>query len=350
MNTGTVADSLIIGQGLAGTAMAWNLIEHGRRVLIVDRDEPVTSSKIAAGLLTPITGMRLSLSSGYEKQLVAAVSFYRRIENKLGARFLHAKRHVRLFKNEIEPGRWAVRQPEMKRFLTSRQRLVSAECFHNLRGGFEMKHGGYLDTAGYLKLSRQWFAQRGLIETTNVEHEDVKPDAHGVAWRGLRFREVIYCTGWEASKHPWFDWVPFQSARGTILRLKADVGEENRIIHHGVWLLQHADGFLRAGSTYDTRFSSPNEVPAADLAVLDQRLRQALVKPFEVQDVRAAVRPIIRDQTMILGRHPAHEHVLFFNGLASKGTLRAPWHAQLLTEHLVNGLSLPEAVDLRGNL
>jgi len=53
---------LILGQGLAGTAIAWRLWERGLPFLIVDRDEPVTSSKIAAGLLTPITGMRMSLN------------------------------------------------------------------------------------------------------------------------------------------------------------------------------------------------------------------------------------------------------------------------------------------------
>ena len=350
MNTENAAVTLIIGQGLAGTAMAWTLIERGRRVLIVDRDEPVTSSKIAAGLLTPITGMRLSLSTGYEEQLAAAVSFYRRIEGALGCRLLHAKRHVRLFKNEIEPGRWDARKQEMKRFLSARQRLVSEEYFHNPRGGFEMKHGGYLDTVSYLSRTRKWFEEQGMMQSGNVAIDEVQPDATGVSWRGQRFREVIYCIGWEAGNHPWFDWVPFQSARGTIVRLRADIGDEDRIIHHGVWLLRHADGYLRAGSTYDTRFGNPNEVPTGDLAVLEQRINQALVKPFEILDARAAVRPIIRDQRMILGRHPAHEHVIFFNGLASKGTLRAPWHAQILAEHLMSGISLPETMDLRGNL
>jgi glycine oxidase len=53
---------IICGQGLAGTLLAWKLLELGQPVIIIDLDEAVTSSKIAAGIVTPITGLRLALS------------------------------------------------------------------------------------------------------------------------------------------------------------------------------------------------------------------------------------------------------------------------------------------------
>ena len=57
---------LIIGGGLAGMALAWRLHERGVPFLIVDRDEPLTSSKVAAGLVAPITGLRLTLNWRYD--------------------------------------------------------------------------------------------------------------------------------------------------------------------------------------------------------------------------------------------------------------------------------------------
>ena len=69
---------LIIGGGLAGTTLAWRLHERGLPFLIVDRDEPGTSSKIAAGLVTPLTGMRMNLSWRYDILHPEAVAFYRR--------------------------------------------------------------------------------------------------------------------------------------------------------------------------------------------------------------------------------------------------------------------------------
>ena len=50
-------DFLIIGQGLAGTVLAWNLIQRGRSVIVLDREDESTSSKVAAGLINPFVGM-----------------------------------------------------------------------------------------------------------------------------------------------------------------------------------------------------------------------------------------------------------------------------------------------------
>ena len=70
---------LIVGQGLAGTALAWELIWRGRDVLVVDAGEAVTSSKIAAGLVTPITGQRLALGWRVDEMLAAARPYYERV-------------------------------------------------------------------------------------------------------------------------------------------------------------------------------------------------------------------------------------------------------------------------------
>ncbi len=51
----TPAPILIVGQGLAGTAVAWQLWERGVPFLVVDPNEASTCSKVAAGLVTPIT-------------------------------------------------------------------------------------------------------------------------------------------------------------------------------------------------------------------------------------------------------------------------------------------------------
>ena len=89
---------LIIGQGLAGTALAWRLHQRGRGFLIVDRDEAQTSSKVAAGLVTPITGMRLNLSWRYGTLYPEALAFYQEMETLLHQRFYHEVPIVRLLR------------------------------------------------------------------------------------------------------------------------------------------------------------------------------------------------------------------------------------------------------------
>ncbi|MFM7974104.1 MAG: FAD-dependent oxidoreductase, partial [Pirellula sp.] len=55
-------DLLVVGGGLAGCAMVWQALRRGLNVALVDQLSPQSSSRVAAGLVTPITGNRLALS------------------------------------------------------------------------------------------------------------------------------------------------------------------------------------------------------------------------------------------------------------------------------------------------
>ncbi|MEO1998698.1 MAG: FAD-dependent oxidoreductase, partial [Planctomycetaceae bacterium] len=79
MTTMTTFDYLIVGQGLAGTALAWSLTWRHRNILVVDRSRPSSASRVAAGLITPITGQRLTPTWRYNEFWPAAVEFYRRV-------------------------------------------------------------------------------------------------------------------------------------------------------------------------------------------------------------------------------------------------------------------------------
>jgi glycine/D-amino acid oxidase-like deaminating enzyme len=343
---------LIIGQGLAGTAIAWRLWERGVPFLIVDREEAVTSSKVAAGLLTPITGMRMSLSEHYAPWLCESVKFYRARERQLGVRFLHACGHVRWFKNDKETQRWAKRadDAESLRFVRTQTPSFDPSVFNIERGGFEMKHAGWLDTAEYLTASRDFFARSGQYVKTEFSAQELVMGEDDVQWRGTSYREVIFCTGWEAMHLPWFDWVPFEPVRGTILTARADLKNERRIMHGACWILPRADGTLRVGSTYDTTFPPRAEIDAAKLADLHARLSAMVKVPVEILAESTAVRPAIALQRTLIGRHPAKPRLVFFNGLGSKGTLRSPPFARILTEHLLDQKAIPPELDVAGNL
>ena len=54
----TKYDYLIIGQGLAGSLLTWELLQRGCKIIVVDNGLE-NASKVAAGLINPVTGMRL---------------------------------------------------------------------------------------------------------------------------------------------------------------------------------------------------------------------------------------------------------------------------------------------------
>jgi glycine oxidase len=340
---------LILGGGLAGTTLAWRLWEQGQPFLLVDRDAPLTASKIAAGLVTPITGMRLGLSWRYDLFHAEAVAFYRSLEERLGCHLYHETPVVRLLRSEWQADFWAKRQhrPEYAPYLQPpNPPLLDPEVFAQPYGGFEQRPGGWLDTTAYLEASRRFFESAGCRRTGEVDTLEETPDA--VHWDGAAFDTAVWCIGWQAAQRPELAGVPFQSARGTILTVQADIRGESRVVSAACWLVPRGDGSLRAGPTYEIPFSDPHCPSPEALAALEQKLNDLLRVNFRITDRQTAVRPIVRGREALLGRLSGRPRQACFNGLASKGVLRAPWLARHLVEHLRDGTALDSEIDLAG--
>src|SRR4051812_4350518 len=118
----------IVGQGLAGTALAWALLRRGRSVLVVDSEQG-GSSRLAAGLITPVTGKRLAKSWRWDELYPAAATFYRAIEADTGVSFFHPRPAVRLFANEAERDEFHRREATILRGLVEPSAPLNAEWF-----------------------------------------------------------------------------------------------------------------------------------------------------------------------------------------------------------------------------
>ena len=93
-------DYLIVGQGLAGSILAWKLVQAGCRIRVMDNDHHQSSSMVAAGLINPVTGKRLVLSDDTPKHLDAALSTYQAMADQFQQTFFHPLKMLRLLKDE----------------------------------------------------------------------------------------------------------------------------------------------------------------------------------------------------------------------------------------------------------
>ena len=55
-------DILIVGQGICGTMLSWFLNKAGKSFLVIDDNNANTPSKVAAGIINPVTGRRFVYS------------------------------------------------------------------------------------------------------------------------------------------------------------------------------------------------------------------------------------------------------------------------------------------------
>lgn len=320
----------IIGQGLAGSVLAWQLHWHGVPFTLVDRDEPVTSSKIAAGLMTPITGKRLAQSWRYEELYATAVQFYRRVEAETGETVFIPRVIARLFADEAEQKRYLARcdtefAGQVRPLTTIDEQAIRAPL-----GGFEMPHGGQLLVAKFLELTRLRFQSR---------YQSHFPEDDPANWR-------VFCEGIAARSNSLFAHVPFRPAKGDILTLRIRDFAETRVLNQqGTWLLPLGGDRFRAGATYDWHDLSPTPSAAGRDEIL-ARLRQFVRVPVKVVDHQAAVRPIVEQQRPAIGFHPTQPGLAFFNGFSSKGSLWAPFCAEQLVNAILYGTPIDAEIDV----
>ena len=341
-------DFLIVGQGLAGSLLAWHLLEAGKRVLVVDRDEPETSSKVAAGLVTPLAGARFHLPEGLETRLDYARAFYWKHEELSGQRFFHHRRIVRLFQNTQEATSWQLRLEtaggRYARFHAPLQ--IDPRRFSLPWGGFEMKEGGWLDVPAFLEYTRQSLLERASYAIGRVDSAEVDVDPQAVRWKNVEASMIVFCEGWRGGQNRFFDWLPLRPTPGDILDLEIpDLGDETRIFNKGGWMIPQGNGRFRAGSTYQPTGTGIDPTPSAREEVVAKITRITTV-PLTVTGHRRALRPTIRRSQVFMGRHPAYPRAAFFNGLGSKGVLNGPWHAARLAVHFLEGTPLPAENDL----
>ena len=344
-------DFIIVGQGLAGTTLAWHLHDSGQRVLLIDAAQPVTSSKIAAGLITPITGQRLVLTSRFDEYLTLAREFYTGIEDRTGRKFFHPRTAVRLFQSDTERQQWSRRrlQPAYQAHLQAHLAIPQPAPLNDPNLG-DAPHGGFamsayqLDVAAYLDASRSILASQSMALDW---HRDVEFTADDIRVAGHRTLTLISCEGYAATRNPYFSWVPFKAAKGDILTVRFQAPLPPHSLHRGIWIAPTADpAIFKIGSTYD--WENLDQRPSAPArAQIERKLQEFFHVPYHVLDHHAAVRPIIRESQAAIGLHPTHDRLGYFNGLGSKGSLLAPWFAQCFTDFLVRAIPLPDHVDLR---
>src|SRR5688572_19676771 len=81
-------DYLIIGHGLAGSILSHFLIERGKKILVIDRLNEYSSSRVAAGLVNPVTGRRVVKSWMAEQLIPYADNFYKNLKKSIIQNFI----------------------------------------------------------------------------------------------------------------------------------------------------------------------------------------------------------------------------------------------------------------------
>ena len=169
-------DFIIIGQGIAGSTLALSLLDRGKSVMVVDRQDKGSSTRVAAGLITPLTGKGMNPAWQQERCLDFAKKFYHRLEKLSGRKFFHLQSVVRLFSDEKQKLKWESKKETHGKWAHD----LESTTLNSPYGGIEMPDGAWLDTKVFLREVKEILKSRASwSEGDFVESEVVFQDRIG---------------------------------------------------------------------------------------------------------------------------------------------------------------------------
>lgn len=339
---------IIVGQGISGTMLTWFLHREGKSFVVIDEDKPNTSSKVAAGVINPVTGRRYSVSWMIDTIMPFAVQTYKELGDYFNTSYVFQKNIIEFFPTPQSRNAFVERIGEDidPYFQSYPDQNHFNQFFHYDFGCGEIRP---VYTVHLSLLMADW--RKKLIDTNalveqRVNLEDLQVTDKGVQYGDITAEKIIFCEGAEGNENPWFRLLPYAPNKGEALVIRSEELTNQHIFKKGMSLVplpvQHT---FWLGSSFAWEYA--DHLPTEKfLQQGTELLKNWLKVPFEVISQRAAVRPATVERRPFVGMHPYQSNVGIFNGMGTKGTSLSPFFANQLVQHLVHGLPITDAADI----
>lgn len=346
-------DYLIVGQGIAGSLLAYQLLKLGKKVLVIDRGDKKGASYASAGICNPITGRHWAKTWFLDKVFPFLHKFYQNLQEELNITIYHPTKVYRPFRSVEQSNEWQVKtsSPDWMSYVNAAPtHQVYAEFVDNSLGGWETKSACRIEVIKLMGALKAFFITQNAYQQENFHHSEMNITAASIHWKEYEFNKVIFCEGATARENPYFDWLPFRPVKGEWLKIKID-GKQAKdlpnIVNAGFFILPlPEEDVFQIGATYDWQ-DLTNNITLKAKENLEEKLKKRLKLKYEIVEQKAGIRPASSDRRPVLGEHPNHKNLLIMNGFGTKGVSLTPYFSKHLIGYLEQGLSLHPEVSLK---
>jgi glycine/D-amino acid oxidase-like deaminating enzyme len=333
-------DIIIVGQGISGTVLSSALMEQHQKVLVIDDGNKKAASKIASGVINPVTGRRIVKTWQIDEVMPAAVRIYKALENKLNTQIIRQCNIVNFHASEQMQKAFTSRLAEDPTFLSSPS-LSDA-----ITAAFDGPFGyGVIDPCWLVHLENILTAWRQYLIEKNALLEDVfdfkklELTTEKIVYKNYTANKIIFCEGAKGQENPYFKQLPFAPNKGEALLVNIKDLDNGYIYKKTVSIVPWKDSIFWVGSNYE--WDNYNDDPSPSFKEKTMAaLNEWLNVPYEVIDHLAAIRPANTQRRPFVGMHPVYNNIGVFNGMGTKGCSLAPYFAEQLASHILQQTTL----------
>ncbi|HVZ25734.1 MAG TPA: FAD-binding oxidoreductase [Sediminibacterium sp.] len=339
-------DYIIVGQGVCGTFLSYYLQRAGCRVLVIDQYQAFSASRIASGVINPITGRRLVKTWEIDTIMPFSVQAYQDIGKALGSILIrqcntigfHTTPQMQLaFEERIrESGDFLLRPADQDYW---------RKFFRYPFGVGEINPTWLVDLSGLLTAWRESLRENQSLLADVFEIKECQCSPAGVVYRDITADKIIFCDGVAGMSHPYFSLLPYARNKGQALIAAIPGLPQTNIFKQAITIVPWRDHLFWIGASFEWEYTHTTP----DQTFRENTIRQLdnwLQLPYEILDHLASERPANLERRPFVGIHPHLPAVGILNGMGTKGCSLGPYFASQLADHLLKGTAIHPQADV----
>lgn len=341
-------DFIIVGQGLAGTLLAYELFRQNKSFMVFNDPDQTKSSDVAAGLINPVVFRRMTKSWLVDEAFSQMETTYQNLEELLKEQLYFPGQMLKAL-SEDEIDFW-----KDKIFVNKLNAYLEAEPIKNFKNHYISSYFsfGCVNKSGRVDIQKLILAfSIFLIQQNSIRNEKINskklilhPDL--VSYDNITAQKIIFCEGSATSQNPFFKNLKFKHSKGEVLELKIPGLNLKEIVNDEVFVMPVGNGQYKVGATYCWDNLNCESTDSAREELLG-KLRNIISIQPEVLNQKAGIRPTMHDRKPVIGLLLDNPQIGIFNGLGSKGVLLGPYFAKQFVSFLTgNSTYIHPEVDI----
>ena len=347
---------IVVGGGLSGTLVAWELEKRDVEYEVWDApkskaaqdshepSEPKSSnqaSRVAAGMFNPVSFKRIVEVWNARDHMEVMRETYQQMELflKMPGKILHHSPIMRIFPSAQYKKLWKKRVQESHAV----SQFIEPASDENLKDVIAPHGFGIVPEAGWVDLPllldsfRSFLESKGRFKekTYHASCKEKHPSSKFIDCRGVGASEELACHN-----------LKIQSDHGEVLTLTSNINTKNRCLNRVKWLLPRGNNTYKLGSTY--KWNVAKSLPSAEgreelLSSIQPVLSPEIFDRFEITHHETGFRPASKDRRPYAGKISENTYIL--NGLGTRGVLIGPATAVHLVRYIMDGKELPHEIN-----
>jgi glycine/D-amino acid oxidase-like deaminating enzyme len=341
-------DYLIIGQGISGTFLSYYLQQENKSFLVIDNNFKSAPSRIAAGIINPVTGRRMVTVWMADEVLPFAKNAYTEIGAELEITAISQKNMIDIFPNPFMRENFLKRIEESDQYINTYKDEEYFKPYFNYGfgcGEINPVYIAHIETL--LPAWRKQLKENDQLLEEEFDSSQLQISEEKIMYKDITANKIIFCDGAAGAENNYFNLLPFAPNKGEALIVEIPDLPTDHIYKKSMTLAPLAEkNIFWIGSVYQWNFDNADPTEAFRKNT-EQVLKEWLKMPFKIVDHLAGIRPATLERRPFVGLHPIHKNVGILNGMGTKGCSLAPFFAKQLTDHLLFSKPISAEADVK---